>query len=148
MSINLFEEYLEKGQVIVRVPNILRSKFLLEEAQIFYSVVKKFIKCAGIDDKNANYFIKNMYDVIMEPIRARMFADGFQTRGEGAHEVEISYLRKMGFKEDDIKFVDRLRYFRNGILYYGEHYNKGEAEKTLKYLNSVYDILCSKKKAF
>ncbi len=70
-----------------------------------------------------------------------MLIDGFGTSGKGAHEAEVSYLRKIGFKDQEVEFADRLRYFRNGILYYGKNYDKEYAEKVLKFLNLIYPKL-------
>ena len=60
--------------------------------------------------------IEKMYDILIELIRAKMLKDGFKAHGEGAHEAEVSYMRKIGFNELDISFMNELRYFRNGIF--------------------------------
>jgi len=77
----------------------------------------------------------------MELIRAKMFADGFSTTGKGAHEAEVSYLAKIGFKTNDVEFANELRYFRNGIMYYGKKFDKIYATKVMKFLKIIYPLL-------
>ena len=120
MSLKNFGEYLKEGIAIKRSPDISRAKALFKEAEKSYNIIKVLNDKIGLDNKNANYFIKNSYDIIMELIRAVMLFEGYSTSGKGAHEAEVSYLREIGFKEIDIAFADKLRYFRNGILYYGK----------------------------
>jgi len=50
-------------------------------------------------------------------------------------------MRKIGFNELDVSFMNELRYFRNGIKYYGKRLDKKYAEKVLKFLNRLYLIL-------
>lgn len=94
-----------------------------------------------LNDSNANYFVENIYDTIMELIRARMFLDGFKAAGLSAHEAEISYLRKLQFSESDVIFANELRYYRNGIVYYGKSTDAEYANKVLKFLNDNYPKL-------
>ena len=77
----------------------------------------------------------------MRKIRAIMMKDGYFASGHGAHESEVSYLRKLMFSEKDIQFCDELRYFRNGILYYGKTFNKDYAEKTIVFLEKIEEKL-------
>ena len=91
----------------------------------------------GVSDKSANYIIKNAYDIIMSLIRARMLSQGFSSSGEGSHEAEVSFLRIIGCNELDVEFADKLRYFRNSILYYGKRLDKEYAEKVLIFLEKM-----------
>ncbi len=72
-----------------------------------------------LSDSNANSFVKSCYDILMELIRARMILEGYNASGFGAHEAEVSYMRILGFNENDVQFTDQIRFFRNGMLYYG-----------------------------
>ena len=54
----------------------------------------------------------------MEIIRAKMLLRGYNASGYGAHEAEVSYLRNLDFNETDVQFLDQMRYFRNGMLYF------------------------------
>lgn len=74
----------------------------------------------------------------MEMIRAKMLIDGYKASGKGAHEAEVSYLRNMGFIEKDVRFADQVRYFRNGMLYYGTIQNKEYAEKIIQFTKKMY----------
>ena len=70
-----------------------------------------------------------------------MLFEGYNAAGFGAHEAEVSYLRKLGFSEKDIQFADQLRYFRNGILYYGTTLDKEYAEKIIEFTKKIYPKL-------
>ncbi len=98
----------------------------------------KKIKLSGT---NANYFVENCYDILIELIRAKMYKGGYSTSGKGAHEAEVSYLFKLGFDESDIRFMNELRYYRNGILYYGKKFDVLYAEKVLKFLEKIFPLL-------
>ena len=135
-----FGEYVKKGVVKKQTVDVLRSDSLRRESENGYDSLMKYVERLGIDDKNSNMIIKMAYDVIMELIRARMLLDGFNSSGYGAHEAEVSYLRKLGFIEADVEFVDRLRYFRNGIIYYGKVFDKEYIEKVLGFLKKVRKI--------
>ena len=137
----LFEEYIEDGVVKVQSPDFSRAKSLKKEAETSYKVLKEIIKTIGITSTNSNYIIKNAYDIIMELIRARMLKEGFNSVGKGAHEAEVVYLKKIGFKDSEIDFADQLRYFRNGILYYGKTFDEEYAHKVIDFLEKVYPVL-------
>ena len=77
----------------------------------------------------------------MELIRAKMLLEGFNSSGKGAHEAEVAYLRELKFSESDVQFANQLRYFRNGITYYGKRFNKDYALKVLGFLDKIYKIL-------
>lgn len=138
MSVKLFEEYLEEGIAKTQSPDFSRAKSLQKEAERSYKIIKQFKDKIGINDNNANYVIKNAYDIIMELIRAKMLKEGFSTFGKGAHEAEVAYLKKIDFKDKEIEFVDELRYFRNGILYYGKSFDSEYANKVLEFLEKIY----------
>jgi len=139
--VKLFEEYLREGIIKKQTPDVSRAKSLIKEAEESYNVLTGIIERIGLNNQNANYIIKNCYDIIMELIRAKMFLDGFSSSGIGAHESEVSYLKEIGFKDTEVEFADQLRYFRNGILYYGKSFDKEYAKKVLVFLNKIYKRL-------
>lgn len=144
-----FEDYIKEGTAKKQSPDRMRAKSLMSESEDSYKTLLSFIEKMKLDDSNANHAIKNAYDIIMEMIRAKMSLDGFGTTGKGAHEAEVSYLAKIGFSEKDIDFANELRYFRNGIMYYGKKLDKAYAEKVLKFLKRSHPILkkmCEEKK--
>ncbi|PIO04760.1 hypothetical protein COT47_07605 [Candidatus Woesearchaeota archaeon CG08_land_8_20_14_0_20_43_7] len=95
----------------------------------------------GVEDKTANLFVKSCYDIVMELIRARMLLDGLNASGKGAHEAEVSYTRKFGFKETDVQFLDKLRYYRNGTVYYGKILDMEYAQKVIEFTKKNYKRL-------
>lgn len=136
-----FEEFLKENIVRERSPNLFRSNSLIKEAERRNKFINNMIKKMGISDENANYFIENSYDAMIELIRAKLLANGFSSTGLGAHEAEVSYMRNLKFSEEDTKFMNDLRYFRNGIKYYGERFDKDYAEKVLTFLRKTYPAL-------
>ncbi len=67
-----------------------------------------------------------------------MLLEGYNAAGQGAHEAEVSYLRVLNFKETDIQFANQLRYFRNGMLYYGTILDQEYAEKVIDFTKKNY----------
>src|SRR3989344_103726 len=92
-----FDEFVKEGIVRKRSPDSSRSGSLQKESEKSYNFLKDIIKNIGISDENANNIIKNTYDIIMELIRADMLIRGFNSSGQGAHEAEVAYLKKIGF---------------------------------------------------
>lgn len=88
--------------------------------------------------------MKNCYDILMELVRAKMLLDGYGASGQGAHEAEVTYLRKLGFSEKDVQFADQMRFFRNGMLYYGTHLDKEYAENVITFAKMMYNKLKEK----
>ncbi len=138
-----FEEFLREGIARKITPDIQRSKSLALEAERKESSLKESVEKIGIKDENANDYAEHCYDIMMFLIRARMYSDGYSSNGQGAHEAEVSYMRKIDFTEIDVSFVDNLRYFRNGILYYGKRVDAEYANKVLAFLNKIYPKLRS-----
>jgi len=133
-----FQEFLNEGIVKKQSPNKNRSKSLLKETEGAYNFLKEVIQQMGITDKNANYVVKNAYDIIMELIRAKMLTERLNSSGRGAHEAEVSYLRELKFPEVEVQFINQLRYFRNGIVYYGKILDKEYATNVMKFLDTIY----------
>jgi hypothetical protein len=136
-----FDEYLKEGIARKQSPDKLRARSLISESEDSYKILLSFVEKMSLDDSNANHVIKNAYDIIMELIRAKMLSDGFGTTGKGVHEAEVSYLAEIGFGGRDMEFANELRYFRNGIMYYGKKFDKAYAEKVLEFLKRMYPLL-------
>jgi len=139
--IKQFQKFIDKGIVKQQSPDISRANFLKEEAKKSYLFLQKKNEVFGINNETANDFIKSSYDIIMELIRSKMFLKGYNASGQGAHEAEVSYLRMLGFKEKDVQFADQLRYFRNGMLYYGTSLDEEYAQKVIEFTNKLYGEL-------
>ena len=136
-----FEDYVKEGVAKKQSVDKSRAMSLLIESESSYRLLLSFVKNMGLDNNSANHVIKNAYDIIMELIRAKMLSDGFSTTGKGAHEAEVSYMAKVGISSRDIDFANDLRYFRNGIMYYGKMLDKTYAEKVLEFLKRMYPLL-------
>lgn len=48
---------------------------------------------------------------------------------------------EIGFGEKDVSFANELRYFRNGITYYGKKFDKTYAEKVMGFVKRIYPKL-------
>lgn len=129
-----FEDFLIEGIVKKQYPDKQRAKDLIGEANRKFKVLKMGIEKREIDDENSNDIVEDCHDIILGLIRAKMLLKGFGASGQGAHEAEVAYLGKLKFTEQEIDFVNKLRYFRNGIMYYGKRFDKEYAKKALDFL--------------
>ncbi|MDP3989858.1 MAG: hypothetical protein Q8Q01_01485 [archaeon] len=137
-AIRHFEEFIKDNVVKKQYPDKSRAKFLIEESENSYNNLLKIIEKLKVSDDTANMLIKVCYDILMELIRAKMLLDGYNASGFGAHEAEVAYMRTVGFNERDVQFADQLRYFRNGMLYYGTMLEKNYAQKAIEFTKKQY----------
>src|SRR3989344_6221907 len=143
MNLRNFEDFLKDGVVKRQRIDLSRSESLEEEAEKRKAFLKEMSDRIAISDSNANYFVETAYDVIMELLRAILYTDGFKAAGLSAHEAEISYMRNLGISESKMRTANELRYFRNGIVYYGKSVNEEYAKKVLDFLEKIYTELKS-----
>jgi hypothetical protein len=140
-AIKHFEEFLREGVVKTCYPDKSRANFLIKESVKDYKFINEFLEKIGLRDDNANTLIKSTHDAIMGMIRAKMLINGFNASGSHAHESEVAYLRLMEFNENEVQFMDQLRYSRNGTMYYGIVFDKEYAERVLNFLRKIYPQL-------
>lgn len=134
-----FEFYIEKGICKKINPDKERAEFLIKESEKnFKGLKKRILVMKGIDEDNVNSIIKDIYDIIIELIRAKMFLDGYSCSGNFAHEAEVAYLKKLEFNYNEIYFINELRAIRNSITYYGKILNKEYAKKSYNFLKEIY----------
>jgi len=132
-----FEEFIKEGIVKRITIDKERAKSLAKESERKMNSLNEQLEKIGVKDENANDYVEYCYDIIMYLIRAKLYLKGYNASGQGAHEAEISYLKILGFAEKDIQFADQMRYFRNGILYYGTALDKEYAEKVIEFTKSI-----------
>lgn len=130
-----FKEFLIEGVVKKQYPDRQRAKDLIGEANRKFKSLKRTVERASLDDENSNDIVEDCHDIILGIIRAKMLLKGFSASGQGAHESEVSFLNELNFTEQEIEFVNKLRYFRNGILYYGKRFDKQYAQKSMNFLD-------------
>ncbi len=140
-AIRSFEEFVRQGIVKKQSPDKSRAEFLIKEAEQSYAYLLELIDKIGINKNNTNSHVKNCYDILTELIRARLLLEGFNASGQGAHEAEVSYLRTLSFSEKEVQFADQMRYFRNGMLYYGTILDKEYAKKVFEFTKRIYTKL-------
>ena len=136
-----FEYYLKGGIVKKISPDKSRANFLIDESILSLQGLKERIEKIGVNERNSNSIIKDCYDILTELIRAKMLIEGYSASGIFSHEAEISYMFNLSFSENDIKFMNDLRYFRNGIMYYGKRLDKQYTKKVLNFLDKTYPKL-------
>lgn len=139
--IKSFEEFTAEGVVRKVSPDTQRAENLFLESERKFFLLKKTIKNMGIDSTNANDYVEYCYNILLFLIRAKMLNQGYTSTGQGAHEAEVAFTRTIGFSESDTVLLDQLRYFRNGILYYGKRFDKEYAEKIIKFTERIYNSL-------
>ena len=136
-----FEEFIKENIVKKQSVDSSRAEFLIKESNNAYNNLLDMTSKLGLKDDNANTFIKLCYDIIMEMIRAKMLLEGYNSSGFNAHEAEVSYLRVLGFEEKEVQFVNQLRYFRNGMVYYGKILDSEYAQKVIYFVERIYPKL-------
>ena len=136
-----FNEFISTGVVKKQSPDRSRAEFLIKEAELSFEGLNERVKQMGINDRNANSVLKDCYDILMESIRAKMLLKGYNAAGQGAHEAEVSYMKILGFSETEVQFADQLRYFRNGMIYYGTILDCEYAEKVVEFTRKIYPKL-------
>ena len=132
-----FEEFIKKKIIRKIYQNKSIARDLIEESERKDKSLKTILEKIGLSNENANDIIEYCYDIIITLIRAKLYLEGLKSSGEGAHEAEISYLRKLDFSESEARFMDELRYFRNRIKYYGKQFDQEYAEKVIQFLNNM-----------
>lgn len=133
-----FEEFIKEGIVKKQSIDESRAEFLIKESKNSYDNLLEKIQKIKLTASNANDFVKSCYDILMEMIRAKMLLKGYNASGQGAHEAEVAYMRALGFSEKDVQFADQMRYFRNGMLYYGTSLDEEYAEIVIEFTKRIY----------
>ncbi len=136
-----FESFIKDGIIKKVSINSERAKSLISESERKMRSINRQLEKIGVIEDNANDYVEHCFDSLMNMVRAKLYLKGYSASGQGAHEAEVSYLRELGFTEKDIQFADQLRYFRNGILYYGTSFDKEYADKVLKFTKKAHPKL-------
>jgi len=139
MNLRKFEEFINSGIVKIQAPNNQRSLALIKGAEEKKSFLSVSIKNIPRKQMNANFIVDYSYDILMELIRAKMFIDGYNVGN--SHEAEVSYLEKLRFSEFERRFMNEIRYYRNGTKYYGTMLDNDYADKVLSFLEKIYPRL-------
>ncbi|MBI4983161.1 hypothetical protein HZC32_00765 [Candidatus Woesearchaeota archaeon] len=140
-GIRKFDEFIKENIVRKQSVDKSRAEFLIKESENSYNNLLEKIQKLKLNDNNANDFIKSCYDILMELIRAKMLLEGYNASGFGAHEAEVSFMRILSFDERDVQFADQMRFFRNGMIYYGTILDKIYAEKVVEFTKRIYPKL-------
>lgn len=136
MNLKGFEEFIKLGKVKRQTPNAHRALSIAKEVEGKRDFLDVSLKNIPTDKMNPNFIVDSCYDILMELIRAKMLLDGYNSGS--SHEAEVSYMRNLGFSEFDIRFMDDLRYYRNGTKYYGTILTKEYADEVLKFMKKIY----------
>src|SRR3990172_8576562 len=136
-----FQYYMNHGIVKKHAPNTPRAEFLINEVSKSLIGLNTRVKKLGIDEFSANSIIKEVHDILIELIRAKMLIDGFSASGNLAHEAEIAYLKTLDFSDSDVSAANELRKARNGITYYGKMFEVEYAKDVYSFLKSIYPKL-------
>ena len=131
-----FEEFKKKGIVKKQKPDLERAKSLISEAEVKKSFFDKVVRQFSFKETDPNFIVETCYDILIELVRAKLFVDGFNS--SNSHEAEVAYMKNLGFEESEIIFMNSLRYFRNGIKYYGKIFDKEYALKVYNFMKKIY----------
>jgi len=138
MTTKTFEDFLKLAVVrkVTSDPN--RANSLYGESHRKFKSLAERIEKIGVRDENANEYVEFCCDLLIQLLRAKMFLDGFIATGQGAHEAEVAYMRNLRFGDYDLLFMDQLRYFRNGSLYYGTSLDAVYALKVITFTKKMH----------
>ncbi len=134
-----FEEFLREGIVYKTTSDVERARNLILQAERKMRSLLENLTKVGITKDNTNDYVEACYDILMFLVRAEMYSSGYVARGHGAHEAEVAFVRNIGVVESEVLFLDRIRYFRNGMLYYGTNVDKEYTEKVIVFTKKSYD---------
>jgi len=138
MNLKKFDEF-ERERVVRRQnPDRNRAMAVVKEADNKKDFLDLVLKKVTL---NPNFIVDHCYDIIIENVRAIMLFKGLNASGSFAHEAEVSYLGVLGFSDIEVQFADEMRYYRNGIKYYGTILTLEYAEKVLDFFNNIYPKL-------
>jgi len=140
-AIKDFNEFVKEGIVKKQSPDKSRAEFLMKVSENGYSSLNEYLNKIGINENNANDYVKSCYDILMEVLRAKMLLDGYNASGFNAHNAEVSYTRKLKLNEADVQFLDEIRSFRNGTLYYGTILDEEYTRKVIAFTKRIYPKL-------
>ena len=132
-----FNEFIAEGVIRKITPDKERAKSLVAESKRKIYSLQEQVEKIGIKDENSNDYVEYCYNIIMYLLRAKLYLKGYSSGGQGAHEAEVSYMGILGFDEKDVQFMDNIRYFRNGILYYGTSLDAEYAEKCIEFTKRI-----------
>jgi len=137
-----FSYFVSKGIVKKQSPNKPRAISLLEEAETKHAFIETALTSIAQEKMSPNFIVDYSYDVLMELIRAALFNKGYNAGN--SHEAEVSYAPILGLSPSNAEFLDELRYYRNGIKYYGAMHTKDYAHKVLTFMRTHYPFLKKK----
>jgi hypothetical protein len=132
-----FEEYVKSGVIKKSSPDIRRADFLVQETLKALAGLNERLELVDINENNANSVIKDCHDILLELVRAKLLMSGYNSSGQFSHEAEVAYLIVLGFPETDVAFMNDLRYYRNGALYYGKTSNAEYASKVVAFTKKM-----------
>lgn len=115
-------------------PDVERSKSLIIESEKKFKFFEKIKLRLGFNELDPNYVVDTCYDIVLQLIRAKMLFDGYKT---DSHEAEVSYMKILEFSENEVNFMNQLRYYRNGIKYYGTILDEEYAKKVFEFVNKI-----------
>ncbi|MBS3112602.1 HEPN domain-containing protein [Candidatus Woesearchaeota archaeon] len=141
MVIKIFKEYINEGTIRQISPDKERAQDLFLESERKFNLLEETIQKMDIRDDNANDYVEYCYNIIMFLIRAKMLEKGYISSGQGAHEAEVAFARNFKLNDSEVRLLNQLRYFRNGILYYGKRFDKEYAEKIIKFTHKIYQLI-------
>ena len=132
-----FEDYCNEGVIRKITPDPHRARSLLASSDRKLRSLRLNLEKVGVTNDNANDHAESCYDILLLLVRAHLYQQGYAGSGQGAHEAEIAYLQTLHFPETEVGFLDQLRYFRNGILYYGTTIDIEYAQTVIAFTNRM-----------
>ncbi len=127
MESRLLKEYLDKGSLKKRSPDINRALSLINVAEITANATLKI----PLNEENAIMIFRELYEALRQLGDAKLWKLGYEAR---QHEPSIKILMDAEIKDKIIlNRLDRFRIIRNDANYRGNQITLDQAKEILEF---------------
>ncbi len=130
MDQNLIKNYLEKGSLVKRSPDINRANSLIQVAEITANSVLEI----PIKESNSILIFRELYEAIRQIGDAKLWKMGYEAK---QHEPSIKVLMDANIKNKLVfNNLDRFRMIRNDMNYRGFKPTLSQSQEILDFWKS------------
>ena len=119
-----FTYFLKQNVVKRQAPDANLARATYSESVERLALAKRLLR-----SEKAKYVLENTYEAMREAADAVLYKKGFKSY---SHEASISFLKGIGFTEQELREFDRFRKIRNDIKYYGGDCDEHDAKAAIK----------------
>ncbi len=127
MEAKQLKEYLDKGSLKKRSPDINRANSLINVAELTANAVLKI----SLNEENATMIFRELYEVLRQLGDAKLWKLGYEAR---QHEPSIKILMDARIKDKlALNRLDRFRVIRHDANYRGNQITLNQAKEILEF---------------